>query len=112
MAAARRKKTEARIEAEKAQKEALLQQRPAPRKATLEELRTVRMGPVANVIGSDIAILVRGLQRRHGQRNVETATSVILDMLRFHRLPHEHVDGTLSRCESLCQRTAYAAQGF
>ncbi|MDA8582873.1 hypothetical protein N9L68_01545 [bacterium] len=70
------------------------------RKMQVEELRRGPRNDIAGAIESRCELLVRGLERRHGQCNVETATSITIDMLRFHRLSHGNVDETFSRYET------------
>ena len=50
-----------------------------------DELRNGRQDPNTGVIDSGFTILIRGLERRHGQYAIETSTKAIVDMLKFRR---------------------------
>jgi len=50
-----------------------------------------------------LAYLLAGLSRRHGQYEIETATTAIIELLGFRRARAENVDEALSRFETLRQ---------
>ena len=59
-----------------------------------------------------LAILLRGLERRHGGFAVETSTRCIIELLQFKRRGSESIDEALSRFETCRQQTQTQAVGF
>ena len=48
-------------------------------------------------VRTGVQVLLRGLEQRYGQMDVEAATMTIVDHLTFRRRPHESIDDAVSR---------------
>ena len=75
-------------------------------------LRNGRTDPLTGVqTATGLEVLIEGLWHRHGQFEIETATSAIIELLQFRRRQNESVDESLSRFETL-RRATRDVNGF
>ena len=57
-----------------------------------------------HVRATGLQLLLRALQRRYGQQDIETSVSCIVDLMTFRRLAHESIDDSLTRLEVIKSR--------
>ena len=75
-------------------------------------LRDGNTNVTTGVHESGMSLLMQALQDRYDKFPVETSTSAIIEMLRFHRNPVASIDDTLSRYENIRAKVKSLAAGF